>query len=252
MLTEKFFRLAMGAASRDVETTILDIVESLDLDPQLGILDRISALNDALVRANLKIRPELTTGDLDTVRLVGVVRTGPADSEIDSDILSSENSFVEFKASLCFDYARYQARPDTPPKDLSNEGITFASLKTIAAFLNSSGGRLLVGIRDDGSVCGLENDYPFCKTQSRDGWELKLRDLIKGRFYEGDMINNYITAAFMTKNGSEICRILVVPRTKMSLLLSGTRYCLFVRQGNRTAELGLEQVEEFLSGRKAK
>lgn len=36
--------------------------------------------------------------------------------------------------------------------------MTFAALKTIAAFLNTEGGDLLIGVADDGSVVGIERD----------------------------------------------------------------------------------------------
>ena len=37
-------------------------------------------------------------------------------------------------------------------------GVTHAVLKTIAAFLNTEGGDLLIGIADDGSIVGTERD----------------------------------------------------------------------------------------------
>ncbi|MGB7588436.1 MAG: ATP-binding protein, partial [Solirubrobacterales bacterium] len=36
--------------------------------------------------------------------------------------------------------------------------ITYAALKTIAAFLNTEGGDLLLGVADDASVIGIEQD----------------------------------------------------------------------------------------------
>ena len=39
-----------------------------------------------------------------------------------------------------------------------DKGVTQAVLKTIAAFLNTDGGDLLIGVSDDGSVVGIERD----------------------------------------------------------------------------------------------
>ncbi len=36
--------------------------------------------------------------------------------------------------------------------------VTHAALKTIAAFLNTEGGDLLIGVADDGSIVGIERD----------------------------------------------------------------------------------------------
>jgi schlafen family protein len=45
-------------------------------------------------------------------------------------------------------------------KDLhvASQGVTHAALKTIAAFLNTEGGDLLIGVADDRSIVGIEPD----------------------------------------------------------------------------------------------
>jgi len=53
--------------------------------------------------------------------------------------------------------------------------LEHAVLKTLAAFLNSKGGTLFVGVNDDGEVIGLEND----KFLNRDKMALHLDNLIK-------------------------------------------------------------------------
>jgi hypothetical protein len=39
--------------------------------------------------------------------------------------------------------------------------------KTIAAFLNTSGGMLLVGVNDSGAVLGIEPDFGYCQAENR-------------------------------------------------------------------------------------
>jgi hypothetical protein len=39
-----------------------------------------------------------------------------------------------------------------------DKGVTHAALKTVAAFLNTEGGDLLIGVSDAGSVVGIEAD----------------------------------------------------------------------------------------------
>jgi len=60
-----------------------------------------------------------------------------------------ESKTLEFKATL-----RWNLREN--PKD--DKAITHSALKTIAAFLNTSGGDLLIGVSDDGKVTGIEQD----------------------------------------------------------------------------------------------
>ena len=65
------------------------------------------------------------------------------------DLLAQmETEWVEFKSSAYFSY-----RPDTPEKV-----VTESVLKTIAGFLNSSGGTLAIGIADDGELLGIQPD----------------------------------------------------------------------------------------------
>ena len=40
-------------------------------------------------------------------------------------------------------------------------------VKTVAAFLNSQGGDLLIGIQDDGSIFGIEADQRLWKQDQR-------------------------------------------------------------------------------------
>ncbi len=91
----------------------------------------------------------------------GKLRTGQlpeTDSQTDSsgmpepsveDLLrEKETDRIEFKSSAYFSY-----KPDIPEKV-----ITESVLKTIAGFLNSSGGTLAIGIADDGEVLGIQPD----------------------------------------------------------------------------------------------
>ena len=52
--------------------------------------------------------------------------------------------------------------------------------KTIAAFLNTDGGTLLIGVDDSGQVLGIEPDFEYLKQgkQDADGWRLSLKDVI--------------------------------------------------------------------------
>ena len=54
---------------------------------------------------------------------------------------------------------------------------------TIAAFLNTSGGTLLIGVADDGTVTGVERDYPSLseRTRSLDGWSLALKETVQNQ-----------------------------------------------------------------------
>ena len=52
--------------------------------------------------------------------------------------------------------------------------------KTVAAFLNTNGGTLLIGVSDSGMILGIEPDFAFLGKgkNNADGWLLSLRDVI--------------------------------------------------------------------------
>ncbi len=69
--------------------------------------------------------------------------------EAEELIKQGESKTLEFKSTL-----RWNLVEDR--KD--DKVITHAALKTVAAFLNTEGGDLLLGVADDGSVVGIEVD----------------------------------------------------------------------------------------------
>jgi predicted HTH transcriptional regulator len=70
----------------------------------------------------------------------------------------------------------------------------FSVVKTIAAFCNSRGGTLLVGVEDNGDIAGVQDDFPLLKKpeQEFDAWELQLRSSVEEHFLDGKAINSYI------------------------------------------------------------
>ena len=50
-------------------------------------------------------------------------------------------------------------------------------IETLAAFLNTDGGTLIIGVTDDRKIVGIEVDFPRVKG-SRDGWCLTFDHLV--------------------------------------------------------------------------
>jgi predicted HTH transcriptional regulator len=72
-------------------------------------------------------------------------------------ISQGESTRLEFKSTLQWDVKQ----------NTKNDALRKMVLKTIAAFLNTEGGTLLIGVEDDGSVYGLEADLALVN-KSRD------------------------------------------------------------------------------------
>ena len=79
-----------------------------------------------------------------------------------------ESQTVEFKSS-----ARWNVYASKPDKKMEHV-IT----KTVCGFLNAQGGKLLIGVDDDGNVVGLGADLQTLRKGNKDGYELFLRQLL--------------------------------------------------------------------------
>lgn len=117
-----------------------------------------------------------------------------------ADLLNSdEDRWLEFKSTL-----RWDVKNGCELKVLE-----MATLKTIAAFLNSiDGGTLLIGVEDDGNVFGLDRDYELLGKEGkrdRDVFRLHLVNICKRSF--GDAATSCITTDFATVEGKDVCRV---------------------------------------------
>ena len=106
-------------------------------------------------------------------------------------IAQGEGEFIEFKSTL-----RWNLKAEKKDKN-----ITHAITKTIAAFLNSDGGILLVGVADDGEVLGLDAD----RFENEDKMLLFLTDTIKTQL--GTLHLEHINFHTETIAGKDMLRV---------------------------------------------
>jgi predicted HTH transcriptional regulator len=131
--------------------------------------------------------------------------SGPIHSVIVSGTLSliskGESKKLEFKSTLCYDL-KEKAR---------KAHIEHAVLKTIAAFLNSEGGTLLIGVEDGGTIHGLDDDFKVLpkKGDPRDEFNKHFDNLISKNF--GRHIHRLIHLDIESIKSKLIAKI-VVPR----------------------------------------
>lgn len=135
------------------------------------------------------------------------IRATPAFSAA-SLIATGEGTTVEFKES---------ARVDTKTGTVEVH-ITHAILKTIAAFTNTDGGTLLIGVRnDDGHAAGIALDLESLKSKPNlDGFSLWLNTAIKNALGEAAAARAAIS--FESVDGNDVCRVQVTPSKNLVYL----------------------------------
>ncbi len=148
-------------------------------------------------------------------------------------ILAGESDVLEFKSTLRYDVREGQV----------NQKLEFVIAKTIAAFLNSEGGTLVMGIDDDGNILGLERDYESLGSGNADKFELHLRQLIKK--YLKNSFEKYIKVTFPELDGKEICVVKVAKSSKPVFTYHQGEEGFFVRNGNASIPKNRQEQSEY-------
>jgi CheY-like chemotaxis protein len=153
-----------------------------------------------------------------------------------SDLIKlSESNHLEFKSTLQWDVRQ----------ESKNEKLQLSVLKTIAAFLNSDGGTLLIGVADDGSVFGLEKDIETLKKGDLDKFERHLIQLVTNSI--GSKFMPYLTIRFEQIEGKYVCAIYVRSSgDKRAFLKLSKGVELYIRAGNSSRSLSIPELYDYL------
>jgi hypothetical protein len=177
--------------------------------------------------------------------LAGITDTKPPEAAVTLEelIAEGEDDELEFKSSLRWDFK----------EQMANKKLEEVIVKTVAAFANSQGGTLLIGVSDGGEVLGLEGDYLSLGGANRDKFELHLRNLLAGSFGTG-FVSSKLKVTFPTVGDVEICQIDIQPATRPLVLTvkdkNGVQQEKFyVRSGNASQELSLTEMPSYLGER---
>ena len=135
-----------------------------------------------------------------------------------------EDGFLEYKE-------RFVLSPDEIKYDPKAWKVPFSIYKTIAAFANSEGGKLVIGIHNNGEFIGLQRDYDALKelkelgkfdfSPDRDGYELKIKMDLKDYFLDREkyVLDLIADIKFKSDAGKEICEIYVDPTYDVPVII---------------------------------
>ncbi len=154
-------------------------------------------------------------------------------------IKRGESKTLEFKSTLRWNLA--EDRQD-------DKGVTHAVLKTVAAFLNTEGGDLLIGVGDDGSVVGIERD----RLESDDKFMRHLAQVVRNGL--GDRAGTCIDPKTQEVQGKTVCAVscqrspepVFLEWKGMEATPEGDFY---VRSGPGTVRLPPESAREYIRTR---
>jgi len=145
-----------------------------------------------------------------------------------------ENHEVEFKSTLRWDLRQGKV----------NKALETVVAKTIAGFMNTEGGHLIIGVDDEGRILGLEQDYGTLKKPGKDGFEQYIMQLVSVNL--GTHFCPLAKVVFYQFEEKDICYVGVHKSQKPVYLNLGDRSHFFIRTGNGTRELDMPEALEYL------
>lgn len=203
------------------------IIKDAMIFPKTSNLGMIKLLNQLLDNYLSQIK------DFD----ITIKKTNATKNPLRELIDLGETFKVEFKSSLRYDYHQ----------KTTNTDLELAIAKTIVAFLNSDGGKLLIGVGDNGQILGLNNDYNSVKKKSKDGFKLKLVEIINN--FIGKEFNrvNILKIKFPIIENKEICVVEVKRNNKeVYLKKAKNKEVLVIRTEASSIELNTREAVEYI------
>lgn len=145
-----------------------------------------------------------------------------------------ESATLEFKSTLQWDIVQNK----------QNVGLRHETLKTIAAFLNSSGGTLVIGVEDNGNIFGLDQDLKFVKNKNEDGFQQLLADLVADTIGAGFI--PYLKIRFEKIDDESVCVVDVDDSAGPAYLKGQQGQEFYVRLASTSRKLDAEEAVKYI------
>ena len=178
-----------------------EVLETHLIDDQLLEWSRDEEVGYATLDEFIEVRVrnfvEEIKAQLDGIE-IDVIDSRTQDTDVRVLIEDGEDQTTEFKSTL---------RVDLEERGMPESAVEFQCLKAINGFLNApEGGRLLIGVADDGSIHGIEDDYEtFSDRQDREVFRRHFYNLVRSKLEA--KYNDFIELSFVTISGSDVCMV---------------------------------------------
>jgi hypothetical protein len=145
-------------------------------------------------------------------------------------IKAGEKRNVEFKSTLRINLHTGQI----------DKKIEHSVLKTIAGFLNSHGGTLLVGVDDSGKILGIGND----KFENNDRFNLHFTNLVKQ--FIGKKFFRFLNFELVRIEEKSVLKVDCFKSNKPVFLKFGESEEFYIRTGNQTIRISGSELVEYI------
>jgi hypothetical protein len=243
------FGLNLGPEHR---VTLEQMMDRLEADSGLGASARVNTRENVRLTFDLKVDEAIQAIVDSNFDLYKRITDDKAFGEAVKNILfdqyvrsrrqaeelikRGESKTLEFKSTL---------RWNLKENKQDDKAITHAVLKTVAAFLNTEGGDLLIGVADDSSIVGIERD----QLENDDKFMRHLMQVVRNGL--GDRAATCIDPRTQIVSGKTVCVVScqrspepVFLKWKGLESLAGGDF--FVRNGPGTVKLTPESARQYI------
>ena len=169
-------------------------------------------------------------------QVAGASATDAEQNQVSQLIAEGESDVVEFKSTMITN--RHTRKRD--------KRMEWEVAKTVAAFLNTHGGTLVIGVEDDGTVIGIRHD----NFENDDSMSLRLAELLK--VWLKPTVSVAIRTHFFDVSSERVLVIRCERFTEPTFvvdLTDNSREKLYTREGTATREVPASEILPYIRGR---
>ena len=148
-------------------------------------------------------------------------------------VAAGESHRLEFKSTL-----RWNLHTDKADKKIENQ-----CLKTVAAYLNTEGGLLLIGVSDEGLPLGLETDRFASEDKLLLHWHNLLKECLGAQF------SDRVRSDILELEGDAVLAVQCLSAGKPVFFRRDNEEAFFVRVGNSTQALKPSEILAYTERR---
>ncbi len=158
-------------------------------------------------------------------------------SDLEQLIKKGEHENLEFKSTFRWDLRAQKV----------NQQLEKSVMKTVAAFLNSQGGQIILGVDDRKNLIGMGADYLTLNKQNSDGFENHFSNIFQSLI--GAEFRALVKLHWQKSGEKDLCVISVAPSSKPVFLKTDNSEEFYIRTGNGTTSLKLSEASNYINSR---
>jgi dnd system-associated protein 4 len=210
----------------------------------LGDQSRVIKIAEEYANGGIDLLVDATRADRDSTLIALaslVVKEADVEKErdttVDDLVAQGESASQEFKSSMKWDYRNGNA----------NKGLVKEVVRTIAAFLNSDGGVLLIGVDDKGEVLGVDKDLSLMGGKGLDGFQLAFANAVKS--FLGEDIGPLLKLDFPRKDRKVVAVVTCPPCHRPVFVKEDTGNEFYARSASSSQRLDAQATNNYITAR---